>query len=192
MSKFSGLNTEMTMSEAVDYLDGVRESLDEIYLAEEAPSGQAGTVWRYFWGNPRKITPLTVYFREIIEEEIEASEALLKDKTKKIREQAKKKLHIELQKLNEKNEAKISEAEEALEYLDATFDENEDLKTKLEDERSISRKFRAHLNASKNSKMIEAQANDIKFLFEKLTRFENVQLDQLESVKLMKNVNSDE
>ncbi|MGR6504236.1 hypothetical protein [Shewanella sp. Koi 1] len=94
MSKFSGLNTEMTMSEAVDYLDGVRESLDEIYLAEEAPSGQAGTVWRYFWGNPRKITPLTVYFREIIEEEIEASEALLKDKTKKIREQAKKKLHM--------------------------------------------------------------------------------------------------
>ncbi|MGR6504237.1 hypothetical protein [Shewanella sp. Koi 1] len=97
-----------------------------------------------------------------------------------------------MQKLNEKNEAKISEAKEALEYLDATFDENEDLKTKLEDERSISRKFRAHLNASKNSKMIEAQANDIKFLFEKLTRFENVQLDQLESVKLMKNVNSDE
>lgn len=184
MSKFDLLNTEMTSSEATEYLEKIQDSLDEIYVADKPPSGKAGTIWRYFWGNPRSITPLTMYLRGIFWAEIDASEILLKEQAKKLRAKSQKKIKTQAQKeQEEKNEISINN--------NKLKKENDELKSQRKNEKNELRRFKFIERCKKHPRMEVAQARDINFLYKRLNEYTSINLEELESYRLQKQLKDD-
>jgi hypothetical protein len=184
MSKFNLLNTPMTSSEATEYLELIQDNLDEIYMAYEPPSGKAGTIWRYFWGNPRSITPLTLYLRGIFRAEIDASEILLKEQAKRLSTKSQEKT----KKLVQKEQSKNIELSSNCNYL---IRENGKLKSQQKGGRTELRRLRLKEMAGNHPSMVDAQARDINFLVNRLKEYTSINLEELESYRLQQQLKDD-
>jgi hypothetical protein len=184
MSKFESLNTVMSLSEAKKYLEQITEDLDAIYLSAEAPSGTAGTVWRQFWGNPRQITPLTLYLREMIMEEVETSQVMLKKQAKELRAKAKADLQKKLEQVT-------LSAEEQIQFAESILVENDELHEKLEEsanDRKELRRLQLIEKAENRPSMLKAQARDIAYLIEELKPLRGVDFSKLHSFKMQQDI----
>lgn len=180
MSKFESLNTVMSLSEAKKYLEQVTEDLDAIYLSAEAPTGSAGTVWRQFWGSPRQITPLTLYLREMIMEEVETSQIMLKKQAKELRAKAKADLQ-------EKLEQATQSKEDHVQFVESIIVENDELQEKLEEsanDRKELRRLQLLEKAENRPSMLKAQARDIAYLIEQLKPLRGVDFSELHSFQM--------
>ncbi len=177
MSKFESLNTVMSLSEAKKYLEQISEDLDAIYLSAETPSGAAGTVWRQFWGSPRQITPLTLYLRQMIEEEIETSEILLKKQAKELKAKAK-------ETLKQKLAREAQRSEDAEQFAVTISVEHDKLVEKSTKEHKELRRLQLINKAQNKPSMLDAQARDIAMLINRLSPYVRVELNELESYRL--------
>ena len=167
----------MSLSEAKKYLEEITQDLDAIYLSEDAPSGAGGTVWRQFWGNPRQITPLTLYLREMIEEEIETSHILLKKQAKELKAKAKETIKQKLEKESQRSE-------EAEQFAESVIIEHDKLIEKSTKEHKELRRLQLINKAQNKPSMLDAQARDIAMLIQRLSPYVRIELNELESIKL--------
>lgn len=177
MSKFESLNTVMPLSEARKYLKEISQDLDAIYLSADSPSGAGGTVWRQFWGNPRQISPLALYLREMIEEEIETSQILLKKQAKDLKAKAK-------ETLKQKLARETQRSEEAEQFAVMVSDERDKLVEKSTKEHKELRRLQLINKAQNKPSMLDAQARDIAMLINRLSPYVRVELNELESYRL--------
>jgi len=170
----------MPLSEARKYLEEISQDLDAIYLSADAPSGAGGTVWRQFWGNPRQITPLTLYLREMIMEEVETSQVMLKRQAKELRAKAKADLQKKLEQATQSNEDHIQ-------FVEQIIVENDELQEKLEEsanDRKELRRLQLIEKAETRPSMLKAQARDIAYLIEQLKPLRGVDFSELDSFKM--------
>lgn len=186
MSKFDDIHTEMPFAEAEEYLAAIIEDLNTIYQSNEPPVGKAGTIWRTIWGRPRRITPMNFYLRELLIEELEIRDILLKDKATEERQKAKKQLISKIEKFKQQHQHEIEGAEFIL-------DQNESLQLELEKERQERLTAQKGLNqfikkaeAEKDPGMVTALSHDVKALVERLKKYESVNLNELASYRRSK------
>lgn len=186
MSKFDDINTEMSYAEAEEYLAAIIEDLNAIYLSNEPPSGKAGTIWRTIWGRPRRITPMSFYLKDLLIEELETRDILLKEKATEVRQKAKKQLDNKIEKFKQQHESEVKDAK-------FVFDENEKLQLELEKEQQQRLTAQKGLNhfikraeAEKDPGMVTALSHDVKVLVERLKKYESVNLNELASYRRSK------
>jgi predicted RNase H-like nuclease (RuvC/YqgF family) len=192
MSKFDLLNEVLTLKETESYIEDVFDELETIYEMDEPPKGKKGAIWRTIWGRPYKGTPLAYYLSLKLIEEIKNNNISVKEARKLARTKERVKVSKLMNGLQDEVSV-LSETNEELEiYVEKISDENEklssDLESNIDEKETIEKEFESFKKRIETGEQIsnDVFVKDIRMLYERLIRWEDVKLDELGSVRKSK------
>lgn len=167
MEFYDVMNDEMSIVDAEAYVDNNIEMLDELFDEDDPQPGQKGTIWRNIWSRPRRCTPMSYYLSLKLIETIEDNEITLKQARKKSREQERKKLSTRITAFESSYaelEEQSTEQEQALAKQQQELKEKDNIIDNLDYIGDMS---------------VEAVKKDIRMLFERLSKHEKIELEDL-------------
>lgn len=184
MSKLNDSFEDMPRSKAVEFVEDNFDALENTYYSNEPPSGVAGKIWRYFWGSPRRISPVSYYMAFKLSELHNEQSDKIKQERKIAREKERKKLSNYIDRLSgEKHglEVELQASVSNVEKLDKELLDREREKSFLLGEL---RDLQTTVASSENKLRMDAYLKDIKELAQRLAKHERLDLNDLASYRL--------